>query len=81
MARLSRDAFDHFLVDAYLPLIPGLTEKLRSGARVADFACGSGHAFVVLARAFPNSTFLGYDLDEEALASGRPKRPKQASQI
>jgi trans-aconitate methyltransferase len=36
---------------------------------VADVACGSGHALVVLARAFPNSTFGGYDLDEKTLGS------------
>lgn len=68
---LSRDAYDRLLVDAWLPLAPGLFERLKTGARVADVACGSGHALAVLARAFPNSTFVGYDLDDEAIARAR----------
>src|SRR5436190_1421452 len=50
---------------------PGLTDQLTAGARVADIACGTGHALVVLARAFPASTFVGYDLDEGAIARAR----------
>ncbi len=45
----------------------GLTERLTAGARVADVACGTGHALVLLARAFPASTF-GYDFEEDAIA-------------
>jgi SAM-dependent methyltransferase len=71
MDSLSRDGYDHLLIPAWLPLAPGLTSKLQSGARAADVACGSGHALVVLAKAFPNSRFVGYDQDEQALARGR----------
>ena len=35
---------------------------------MADIACGTGHALIVLARSFPASTFTGYDLDEHAIA-------------
>jgi 2-polyprenyl-3-methyl-5-hydroxy-6-metoxy-1,4-benzoquinol methylase len=38
---------------------------------VADVACGTGHALIVLARAFPAATFTGYDLDEHAIARAR----------
>jgi SAM-dependent methyltransferase len=71
MDAIGRDAYDSFLLDAYVPLVPGLAEKLRTGARVADVACGTGHALVVLARAFPASSFVGYDLDEGAIARAR----------
>src|SRR5215831_19044444 len=71
MASLSRDGYDQLLIPAWLPLAPGLTSKLQTGARVADVACGSGHALVVLAKAFPNSRFVGYDQDEQAIARGR----------
>ena len=71
MDGMSRVAFDSWLVDAYLPFAPGLAERLAAGARVADVACGTGHALVVLARAFPASTFVGYDLDEGAIARAR----------
>jgi SAM-dependent methyltransferase len=51
-----------------MPLATGLVEKLESGTRVADVACGSGNGTLVMARRFPNSTFVGYDLDADAIA-------------
>ena len=68
---VGRGVFDTMLVSDYLPLAPGLAGALTAGARVADVACGTGHALVVLARAFPASTFTGYDLDEHAIARAR----------
>jgi SAM-dependent methyltransferase len=56
------------LVQQILPLAPGLVEKLESGTRVADVACGTGNGSLVMARRFPNSTFVGYDQDAEAIA-------------
>jgi SAM-dependent methyltransferase len=52
-------------------LVAGLTERLDAGARVADVCCGTGHALVVLARRFPASTFVGYDLDDGAIDRAR----------
>jgi SAM-dependent methyltransferase len=71
MDAMGRGVFDTMLVDGYLPLAPGLAETLTAGARVADVACGTGHALVILAQAFPASTFTGYDLDEHAIARAR----------
>ncbi|HWN34025.1 MAG TPA: methyltransferase domain-containing protein [Pseudonocardia sp.] len=71
MDQLNRRSLDELLVSAWLPLVPGLTERLTEGARVADVGCGTGHALVVLASAFPNSTFVGYDLAEDAISGGR----------
>ncbi len=56
------------LLDAILPVVPGLTERLEQGIRVADLGCGRGRALLRLAEAFPQSTFTGYDLSEEAIA-------------
>jgi SAM-dependent methyltransferase len=71
MDAMGRGVFDTMLLDGYLPLVPGLAETLAAGAQVADVACGTGHALVILARAFPASTFVGYDLDEHAIARAR----------
>jgi 2-polyprenyl-3-methyl-5-hydroxy-6-metoxy-1,4-benzoquinol methylase len=68
---VGRGVFDTMLVGDYLPLAPGLTDALSAGAQVADIACGTGHALIVLARAFPASTFTGYDLEEHAIARAR----------
>jgi SAM-dependent methyltransferase len=71
MDAANRNFFDEQLVDAVVPLVPGLAEVLTAGARAADIGCGTGHALVLLAAAYPNSTFVGYDLAEDALAAGR----------
>ncbi|WAJ43171.1 class I SAM-dependent methyltransferase [Mycobacterium sp. Aquia_216] len=69
MAEQSAAVFDAALVDVVLPLVDGLPERLRSGADVADFGCGSGHAINVMAQAFPSSRFTGIDFSDEAIAA------------
>ncbi len=59
------------LIDSILPLVPGLTERLEKGIDVLDVGCGSGRALNLMARTFPNSRFVGYDLSEEAIARAR----------
>ena len=71
MDALGRGVFDELLVDAYVPLVPGLAGRLAAGARVADVGCGTGHAIVLLAGAFPASSFTGYDLAPDAIARAR----------
>lgn len=71
MREVSAQVFDASLVEVTLPLLPGAVDQLRSGIRVADVGTGSGHAINVMARAFPASTFFGFDISEDALAVGR----------
>lgn len=54
-----------------LPLVPGLTDRLERGIRAVDIGCGRGRALVELASWYPNSTFVGYDLSEEAIQYAR----------
>ncbi|EUA26986.1 methyltransferase domain protein [Mycobacterium intracellulare] len=70
MAEESGAMYDASLVDVVLPLVDGLIERLRAGADVADFGCGSGHAINVMAQAFPASRFTGIDFSEQAIATG-----------
>src|SRR6185312_9050719 len=70
MAEMSGEVFDAALVDVVLPMAEGLPERLRAGADVADFGCGSGHAVNVMAQAFGASRFTGIDFSEEAIATG-----------
>ena len=63
--------YEETLIDKILPLAPGVLERLRRGASVADVACGTGSVVLILAEAFPQSTFVGYDLDADGLARGR----------
>jgi len=59
------------LFDIVLPLVPDLTERLEAGIDVLDAGCGSGLALVEMAGRYPASRFTGYDLCEDALATGR----------
>ncbi|MEM9007774.1 MAG: methyltransferase domain-containing protein [Cyanobacteria bacterium P01_F01_bin.86] len=56
------------LEDYILPLAPGLPEQLVQGQLVADIGCGRGRALLTLAKRFPNSDFVGYDLSTDAIA-------------
>jgi SAM-dependent methyltransferase len=68
---MTKDTVDATLLDRTLPLVPGLRERLEAGIDVADIGCGSGYAICVLARAFPDSRFTGFDFSEEAIAAAR----------
>ena len=67
----SRRRHDRFLLSNYLPAVPGLTERLSRGLRACDVGCGTGHAANLMAQAFPASTFVGYDIGQDAIASAR----------
>jgi len=71
MGAMSAQVFDATLIDVTLPLARGLIDKLKAGIDVADLGCGSGHAINIMAKAFPNSRFTGYDFSEEGVAAGR----------
>jgi ubiquinone/menaquinone biosynthesis C-methylase UbiE len=71
MAEESGQVMDATLIDVTLPLVSGLVDRLKAGIDVADIACGSGHAINLMAKAFPNSRFTGYDFSEEGVAAGR----------
>ncbi|HEY5657535.1 MAG TPA: methyltransferase domain-containing protein [Myxococcota bacterium] len=62
---------DVALLETTLPLVPGLLERLRAGIDVLDVGCGSGHAVNLMARAFPQSRFSGYDFSSEAVERAR----------
>ena len=63
--------YDLALVDTIVPLVAGLTERLRDGIDVLDLGTGQGHAPVVLAQAFPHSRFHGLDQSEDGIAAAR----------
>jgi 2-polyprenyl-3-methyl-5-hydroxy-6-metoxy-1,4-benzoquinol methylase len=71
MAEESAQVVDATLVDVTLPLVPGIVERLKQGIDVLDVGCGQGHAINVMAQAFPNSRFTGYDFSEEGVEAGR----------
>ena len=59
--------FDARLIDQIIPLVDGLSDRLRGGIDVLDVGCGQGHAINLMARTFPNSKFAGYDISKEGI--------------
>ena len=75
--RFFRPGYGAFLVDSWIPSLEGVKEKLERGARVADVGCGHGASTVVMAQAFPKSTFVGFDYHGPSIEVAR-KRAKDA---
>lgn len=71
MAEESQQTVVAALDDAILPMVPGLIERLEAGIDVLDIGCGAGRAVLHLARRFPRSRFIGYDLSGEAIDLAR----------
>lgn len=56
------------LVSAWLPSLTGVVDKLQSGAKVADIGCGAGASTIIMAAAFPKSTFFAFDYHDKSIA-------------
>lgn len=59
------------LVSAWIPALDGVQAKLEAGALVADVGCGHGASTIIMAQAFPNSRFVGYDYHEPSIMRAR----------
>jgi 2-polyprenyl-3-methyl-5-hydroxy-6-metoxy-1,4-benzoquinol methylase len=70
-ARLFRPGYQNNLVSEWLPALEGVVAKLKRGAEVADVGCGYGWSTVMMAKAFPNSRFVGYDYHEGSVEAAR----------
>lgn len=69
--RFFRPGYKANLLSTWIPALDGVAEKLERGARVADVGCGHGSSTLIMAEAFPNSEFVGYDFHEESVAEAR----------
>ncbi|HYE15802.1 MAG TPA: class I SAM-dependent methyltransferase [Pyrinomonadaceae bacterium] len=61
------------LTSAWIPALDGVEEKLRAGARVADVGCGLGASTILMAQAYPASTFVGYDYHDGSVEMARQR--------
>jgi 2-polyprenyl-3-methyl-5-hydroxy-6-metoxy-1,4-benzoquinol methylase len=65
--RFFRPGYNAHLMSEWLPALDGVVEKLERGARVADVGCGHGASTILMAQAFPSSTFVGSDYHEGSI--------------
>jgi SAM-dependent methyltransferase len=71
--RFFRPGYAVNLVDNWIPALTGVREKLEAGAKVADIGCGHGSSTILMAQAFPNSTFAGFDFHPPSIDAARDK--------
>jgi SAM-dependent methyltransferase len=69
--RFFEPGYANNLVGAWIPALDGVDAKLRAGASVADIGCGHGASTQIMARAYPNSRFAGFDLHGGSIARAR----------
>ena len=69
--RFFRSGYQNHLVQEWLPALDGVVDKLRAGASVADVGCGHGASTLIMAKAFPNSLFAGFDYHPESIERAR----------
>ncbi len=59
------------LVSSWIPSLKDVKEKLEAGAKVADVGCGKGASTILMAKAFPNSQFFGFDYHDKSIEGAR----------
>ena len=66
-----RPGYKANLVSSWIPALDGVDEKLTKGGRVADIGCGHGVSTMVMAEAYPNSQFFGFDFHHPSIVHAR----------
>jgi ubiquinone/menaquinone biosynthesis C-methylase UbiE len=67
VGEMLRPRYSANILQNWLPALDGVVSKLERGAKVADIGCGTGHSTFIMAKAFPNSSFIGYDYHEASI--------------
>src|SRR5436305_6166585 len=71
--RFFRPGYNAHLIAEWLPALGDAVDKLTGGALVADVGCGHGSSTILMAQAFPDSTFVGYDYHNGSIETARAR--------
>lgn len=74
--RFFRSGYLAELTSSWIPAIEGIDEKMKKGAKVADIGCGHGASTIIMAQAYPNSQFVGFDYHEPSIVEARKRAEK-----
>ncbi|HVJ02079.1 MAG TPA: class I SAM-dependent methyltransferase, partial [Sphingomonas sp.] len=66
-----RPGYVNNIVQAWIPALDGVEARLRAGARVADVGCGVGFSTLLMAEAYPESHFVGFDFHAPSIEEAR----------
>ena len=71
VAKFFKPTYKANLLQSWIPSLNGVQEKLERGAKVADVGCGYGHSTMIMAEAFPNSQFYGFDFHAPSIEKAK----------
>ena len=71
VAKFFKPTYKANLLQSWIPSLDGVQEKLERGAKVADVGCGYGHSTMIMAEAFPNSQFYGFDFHAPSIEKAK----------
>lgn len=74
---LFRPGYKAHLTTSWIQSLQGVEEKLKAGAKVADVGCGHGASTIVMAKAYPNSTFYGFDNHQESIETAEQRAEEE----
>lgn len=70
-AAFFRNGYKANIVQNWLPALTSVVDKLKKGAKVVDVGCGHGHSTIIMAQAYPNSEFYGFDPHGDSIDTAR----------
>jgi len=76
-ARFFKPNYVGNLVNSWIPSLEGIEEKLKQGAKVADIGCGYGISTILMAKAYPNSKFYGFDNHSPSIEQAKEQSRKE----
>ncbi len=71
--RFFRPGYEANLIEQWIPALGGVKDKLEAGAKVADVGCGHGSSTILMAKAYPQSHFVGIDFHEPSIEEAQRK--------
>ncbi|MBC7881444.1 MAG: class I SAM-dependent methyltransferase [Anaerolineae bacterium] len=76
-AAFYRNCYQNSLLSQWLPALTGVEARLKAGAKVADVGCGHGHSTLIMAKAYPQSRFWGFDYHAGSIQTARDRSQKE----
>lgn len=66
-------SYEGNLINNWIPALDGVEEKLKKGIKVADIGCGHAASTIIMAKAYPNSTFFGFDYHDKSIEQAKAR--------